>query len=49
MGGIYEICRGDGLRCHDIHTRINKDWFRHLKIDSGEYTNKQAQRQHGDA
>jgi hypothetical protein len=33
MGGIYEVCHLDGLRCHDTHTRFNKDWFRHSKVD----------------
>jgi hypothetical protein len=32
-GEIYEVCRWDGLRCHDIHTKFHKDWFRHSKID----------------
>jgi hypothetical protein len=32
MGGIYEVCHWDGLRCHDIHTKFHKDWFRHSKF-----------------
>jgi hypothetical protein len=28
MGGIYEVRRWDGLRCH-------KDWLRHSKVDEG--------------
>jgi hypothetical protein len=27
MGGIYEVRRCGGLRCHDIHTKFHKDWF----------------------
>jgi hypothetical protein len=29
MGRIYEVCHLDGLRWHDIHTRIHDNWFRH--------------------
>jgi hypothetical protein len=25
MGGIYEVGRWDGLRCHDIHTNFHKN------------------------
>jgi hypothetical protein len=32
MGGIYEVRRLDGLRCHDIHTKY-KDCFRHPKVN----------------
>jgi hypothetical protein len=32
-GGIYEECRSDGLRYHDIHTKFREDWFRHSKVD----------------
>jgi hypothetical protein len=38
MGGIYEVRRLDGLRCHDIHTKFDKDWFRHSKVNMGGYT-----------
>jgi hypothetical protein len=24
MGGIYEVCRWNGLRCHDTHTEFHK-------------------------
>jgi hypothetical protein len=24
----------DGLRCHDIRIKFNKDWFRHLKFNT---------------
>jgi hypothetical protein len=34
MGGVCEVCRWDGLRCHDIHTKFHKDWFRDSKVDS---------------
>jgi hypothetical protein len=33
MGRIYEVRRSDGLRCHDIHTKCHKDWFRHSKVN----------------
>jgi hypothetical protein len=29
MGGIYDVRQWDGLRCHDTHTKFNKDWVRH--------------------
>jgi hypothetical protein len=32
MVGVYEVRRSDGLRCHDVHTRFHKDWFRHSKV-----------------
>jgi hypothetical protein len=32
MGGIYEASGWDGLRCHDIHTKFHKAWFRHSKV-----------------
>jgi hypothetical protein len=35
MGGIYEVRLWYGLRCHDIHTKFRKDWFRHSKVDWG--------------
>jgi hypothetical protein len=28
----------DGLRCHDIHTKFNTDWFRHSKVNRGRFT-----------
>jgi hypothetical protein len=30
MGGIYEVCRLNGLRRHDMHTKFHDDRFRHL-------------------
>jgi hypothetical protein len=30
MGGIYEVHRWSGLRCHDTHTKFDDDRFRHL-------------------
>jgi hypothetical protein len=36
MEGIYEVRPSDGLRWHDIHTRVHKDWFRHSKVDRGD-------------
>jgi hypothetical protein len=45
MGGVYEVLRSDGLRCHDIHTEFHTDWFSHSKVDmGGGYTDTQ----HGD-
>jgi hypothetical protein len=35
MGGIYEVRRRDGLKCHNIHTKFHTDWFRHSKVDGG--------------
>jgi hypothetical protein len=35
MLGIYEVRRRDGLRCHGIRTRFNKDWFRQSKVNGG--------------
>jgi hypothetical protein len=28
MGGIYEACRWDELRCHDIHNKFHKNWLK---------------------
>jgi hypothetical protein len=36
MGGIYEVRRWDGLRCHGIYTKFHKYWFRHSKVNRGE-------------
>jgi hypothetical protein len=47
MGEIYEVRIWDGLRCHDIHIKFHKDWFRHLKIN-GERGDSQTHGQHGD-
>jgi hypothetical protein len=38
MRGIYEVRCSDGLRCHNIDTEFQKDWFRHSKVDGGGYT-----------
>jgi hypothetical protein len=35
MGRIYEVCCWYGLRCHDMHTKFHKNWFRHSKVDGG--------------
>jgi hypothetical protein len=48
MGGIYEVRRWDGLRCHFIHTRFHKDWFRYSIADRGE-TQTHRHRQDGDS
>jgi hypothetical protein len=46
MGGIYEVRRWDGLRCHDIHNKFHKDWFTHTHVDGGG-ADLQINRQHG--
>jgi hypothetical protein len=33
MGGIYEVRRWEGPKCHDIRTKFHKDWFSHSKVD----------------
>jgi hypothetical protein len=33
------------IRCHDIHTKFHKDWFRHLKLTGGD---TETHRQQGD-
>jgi hypothetical protein len=45
MEGIYEVRCWDGLRCHDIHMKFNKDCLRHSKVDRGD---SQTRRYHGD-
>jgi hypothetical protein len=39
MGGIHEVRRWDGLRCHDtcirVHTTFHKVWFIHSKLMGG--------------
>jgi hypothetical protein len=35
MGGIYEVRRYDGLRCHDVHNKFHQDWFRNSTVVSG--------------
>jgi hypothetical protein len=35
MGRIYEVRCWDGPRCHDVSTKILKDWFRHSKVVMG--------------
>jgi uncharacterized protein involved in cysteine biosynthesis len=35
MGVICEVCRSDGPRWHDIHTKSHDDWFRHLSNIKG--------------
>jgi hypothetical protein len=32
MEEIYGVGRSDSLRCHDIHTKFHKDWYRHSKF-----------------
>jgi hypothetical protein len=34
-GEIYKVCRWDGFRWHDIHTKFLDDWFRHSKVNTG--------------
>jgi hypothetical protein len=45
MGGIYEVRRWGGLRCHDIHTKFHTDWFQHSEVIRGD---TQTHRQDGD-
>jgi hypothetical protein len=33
IGGIVEVRRWDGLRCHGIDTKFHKDWFKHSVVD----------------
>jgi hypothetical protein len=33
MEGFYEVYHWQGLRCHAIHTKFHKGWFRHSKPD----------------
>jgi hypothetical protein len=44
MGGIYEVRRWDGLRCHDLHTKFHKDWVRHSEVYRRGYTDTQTVR-----
>jgi hypothetical protein len=34
-GRIYEVRPFGWLRCHDIHTKFYRDWFRHSKVVKG--------------
>jgi hypothetical protein len=45
MGGLYEVRRWDGMSCHDIHTKFNKDWIGHSEVNRED---TQLYRQHGD-
>jgi hypothetical protein len=44
MGGIYVAILSDGLRCHDIHTKLHKNKFRHSKVGRWEFTDTQRAR-----
>jgi hypothetical protein len=46
MGGIYEVRRWDGFKCHDTHTKSHKDWSRHSKVN-GTGGESRTHRQHG--
>jgi hypothetical protein len=35
MGGIYEEHRWDWFRCHYMHTKFHKDWFKYSKVNGG--------------
>jgi hypothetical protein len=37
-GGIFEVRRWYGFRCHDIHTKFYKDWFSHSKVGDDSLT-----------
>jgi hypothetical protein len=44
-GRIYELCSWDGLRCHDMHVKFHKYWFKHWKVIRGDtHTNTQTVR-----
>jgi hypothetical protein len=46
-GEIYDLCRCDGVRYHNIHTKFHKDRFRHSEINvcgRGEFTYRHAHR-----
>jgi hypothetical protein len=45
MGGIYEVCHWDGLRCHDIHAKVHKRILIHSKVDGW---GADTQTKHGD-
>jgi hypothetical protein len=34
-GGIYSVRHWDGLRCHDIRTKLRKEWFSHSEFNWG--------------
>jgi hypothetical protein len=46
MEGICEVRRWDGIRCHDIHTEFNIDWFRHSKVNGAELHRHTGRRSH---
>jgi hypothetical protein len=49
MGEMYELCRSDGLRSHDIDTEYHEDWFSHSNVNKGDtHTDTQTHRQQGD-
>jgi hypothetical protein len=29
---IYDVCRFDGLKCHDKHAKFHNDWFSHSNV-----------------
>jgi hypothetical protein len=35
MGGVYEIHRSDVLRCHGVHTKFHKYWFKNSQVKGG--------------
>lgn len=39
MGGVHEVCHWKQTRCHDIHEKVHKDWFRVIqKLTGGTHT-----------
>jgi hypothetical protein len=36
IGSYLWVRRWGGLRCHDIHTKFNDNWFRHSKVYMGD-------------
>jgi hypothetical protein len=48
-GGIYKMRLLDGVKCHHIHTKFHKDWFRNSKlIGEDTHTDTYIHRQEGD-
>jgi hypothetical protein len=40
--GILEVRRWDEFRCHNIHNKFHKDWFRHSKVNRRGFSDTQA-------
>jgi hypothetical protein len=42
MGGVYEVCPSDRFIYHDVHTKFDKYYFRHSKVDTGDTQTQDA-------